>query len=94
VVPVVPQVVLAVARVVPAVAQVNGGVKAFVRPYGGAGLDGAAHGRHAGGRPNDDNGARDRVVKAYLKDADSIWIVSNIKRAVNDRTAKVGGAAV
>ena len=37
---------------------------------------------------NDDNGARDRVVKQYLKNADSVWIVSNIKRAVNDRTAK------
>ena len=37
---------------------------------------------------NDDNGARDRVVKEYLKNADSVWIVSNIKRAVNDRTAK------
>ena len=37
---------------------------------------------------NDNNGARDRVVKEYLKNADSVWIVSNIKRAVNDRTAK------
>jgi hypothetical protein len=37
---------------------------------------------------NDNNGARDRVVKEYLKNADSVWIVSNIKRALNDRTAK------
>jgi hypothetical protein len=37
---------------------------------------------------NDDNSARDGIVKSYLKDADSVWIVSNIKRAVNDRTAK------
>jgi hypothetical protein len=37
---------------------------------------------------NDDNSARDGVVKRYLRDADSVWIVSNIKRAVNDRTAK------
>lgn len=37
---------------------------------------------------NDDNSARDGVVKAYLRDADSVWIVSNIKRAVNDKTAK------
>ena len=38
----------------------------------------------------DDNGARDAVVKRFLKDADSIWIVSHIGRAVNDKTAKVG----
>ncbi len=37
----------------------------------------------------DDNGARDAVVKKYLKEADSIWIVSHIRRAVNDKTAKV-----
>ena len=37
----------------------------------------------------DDNGARDAVVKRYLKDADSIWIVSHIGRAINDKTAKV-----
>ena len=37
---------------------------------------------------HDDNGARDRVVKEHLKDADMIWIVSNINRAVNDKTAK------
>ena len=30
-----------------------------------------------------------KVVKGYLKEADSIWIVSNINRAVNDKTAKV-----
>jgi len=36
----------------------------------------------------DDNTARDRVVKEYLKNADGIWIVANIKRAVNNRTAK------
>ena len=37
---------------------------------------------------NDDNSSRDKVVKGYLKSADSIWIVSNINRAVNDKTAK------
>ena len=36
----------------------------------------------------DDNSVRDAVVKKYLKDSDSIWIVANIKRAVDDRTAK------
>ncbi len=36
----------------------------------------------------DDNSARDAVVKGYLRDGNSIWIVANIKRAVNDRTAK------
>ena len=37
---------------------------------------------------HDDNSARDSVVKAKLKHADAIWIVSNIVRAVNDKTAK------
>lgn len=37
---------------------------------------------------HDDNSARDGVVKAKLKDADAVWIVSNIVRAVNDKTAK------
>ena len=32
---------------------------------------------------HDDNSARDAVVKAHLKDADAVWIVSNIVRAVN-----------
>lgn len=27
-------------------------------------------------------------MKNYLKDGDSIWIVANIKRAVDDKTAK------
>ncbi len=27
----------------------------------------------------DDNSVRDAVVKNYLKDSDSIWIVANIK---------------
>ena len=31
---------------------------------------------------------RDAVVKAHLKNADAVWIVSNIVRAVNDKTAK------
>jgi hypothetical protein len=35
---------------------------------------------------HDDNSARDAVVKAHLKDADAVWIVSNIVRAVNDKT--------
>ena len=37
---------------------------------------------------NDDNSARDGVVKGYLQNASSIMICSNITRAVNDRTAK------
>ena len=37
---------------------------------------------------NDDNSARDGVVKRYLKEADAVWIVSNVKRAVNDKAAK------
>lgn len=37
---------------------------------------------------HDDNSARDVVVKKKLKDADAVWIVSNIVRAVNDKTAK------
>eukprot|EP00301_Raphidiophrys_heterophryoidea_P005572 c12327_g1_i3.p1 GENE.c12327_g1_i3~~c12327_g1_i3.p1 ORF type:complete len:851 (-),score=232.50 c12327_g1_i3:423-2975(-) len=37
---------------------------------------------------NDDNSSRDKIVKSYLKSADSVWIVSNINRAVNDKTAK------
>jgi hypothetical protein len=37
---------------------------------------------------HDDNSARDAVVKRKLKDADAVWIVSNIVRAVNDKTAK------
>jgi hypothetical protein len=36
----------------------------------------------------DDNSARDAVVKAYLRETNSIWIVANIKRAVDDKTAK------
>ena len=37
---------------------------------------------------NDDNTSRDKIVKSYLREADSIWIFSNINRAVNDKTAK------
>ena len=37
---------------------------------------------------NDDNSSRDKMVAQYLKQADAIWIVSNINRAVNDKTAK------
>ena len=29
-----------------------------------------------------------QVVKEYLREADSIWIVASINRAVNDKTAK------
>jgi hypothetical protein len=36
----------------------------------------------------DDNPARDKIVKEYLREADNVWIVANIKRAVNDKTAK------
>ena len=37
---------------------------------------------------HDDNSARDAVVKRKIKEADAVWIVSNIVRAVNDKTAK------
>jgi hypothetical protein len=37
---------------------------------------------------NDDNSCRDGIVKAYLRAADAVWLVSNIRRAVNDRTCK------
>jgi len=37
---------------------------------------------------HDDNSARDAVVKRRFKEADAVWIVSNIVRAVNDKTAK------
>jgi hypothetical protein len=37
---------------------------------------------------HDDNSARANVVRAYLKQADSVFLVSNIKRAVNDKTTK------
>eukprot|EP00961_Rhodomonas_salina_P245282 3314279-Rhodomonas_salina.1 len=37
---------------------------------------------------NDDNSARDKVVKEYLKKADGVWIVANMKRACNNKTAK------
>jgi hypothetical protein len=38
---------------------------------------------------NDSNASRNAVVSRYLRDSDAIWIVSNITRAVNDKTAKV-----
>jgi len=34
----------------------------------------------------DDNSARDAVVKSALKEADALWFISNIRRAVNDKT--------
>jgi hypothetical protein len=37
---------------------------------------------------NDDNSCRDGIVKAYLRAADAVWLISNIRRAVNDRTCK------
>jgi len=37
---------------------------------------------------NDNNAARDAVVKQRLRSSDAIWICSNITRAVNDKTAK------
>ena len=36
----------------------------------------------------DDNSARDAVVKKILQQANSVWLVSNIRRAVNDKTTK------
>jgi len=36
----------------------------------------------------DDNSARDAVVKKILKEANAVWLVSNIRRAVNDKTVK------
>ena len=37
---------------------------------------------------HDDDSARDRVVKAALSSADAIILVSNVRRAVNDKTVK------
>jgi hypothetical protein len=37
---------------------------------------------------HDDNSARANTVKSFLKQADSVFLVSNIKRAVNDKTTK------
>jgi len=37
---------------------------------------------------HDDNAARAGVVRNYLQQADGVWLVSNIKRAVNDKTTK------
>jgi hypothetical protein len=34
----------------------------------------------------DDNSARDAVVKKVLQEANAVWLVSNIRRAVNDKT--------
>ncbi len=36
----------------------------------------------------DDNSARDAVVKKILEEANSVWLVSNVRRAVNDKTVK------
>jgi hypothetical protein len=36
----------------------------------------------------DDNSARDQVVKGYIRKADSVMLVSNIRRATNDKTVK------
>ena len=36
----------------------------------------------------DDNSARDAVVKKILQQANAVWLVSNIRRAVNDKTTK------
>jgi len=36
----------------------------------------------------DDNSARDAVVKKVLQEANCVWLVSNIRRAVNDKTVK------
>ncbi|KAH8045915.1 hypothetical protein JL722_13967 [Aureococcus anophagefferens] len=49
---------------------------------------GALRGAHDAGRPRDPQPTRGAVVKLALKEADSVWIVSNINRAVNDRSAK------
>ena len=36
----------------------------------------------------DDNSARDAVVKSRLRGASALWFVSNVRRAVNDKTVK------
>ncbi|OCT75158.1 hypothetical protein XELAEV_18034149mg [Xenopus laevis] len=36
----------------------------------------------------DSNAARDRIAKEYLKKCDVVWVVTNITRAVDDKTAK------
>ena len=37
---------------------------------------------------HDSDSARGAVVQRALKEADSVWIVSNINRAVNDRAGR------
>ena len=37
----------------------------------------------------DDNSARDAVVKKVLQEANAVWLVSNIRRAVNDKTVSL-----
>ncbi|XP_064364054.1 uncharacterized protein LOC112991949 isoform X2 [Dromaius novaehollandiae] len=36
----------------------------------------------------DSNAARDNAAKEYLKNCDAVWVVANINRAVDDKTAK------
>ncbi|XP_010226318.1 PREDICTED: uncharacterized protein LOC104580508, partial [Tinamus guttatus] len=36
----------------------------------------------------DSNAARDNVAKEYLKNCNAVWVVANINRAVDDKTAK------
>ncbi|XP_018123877.1 uncharacterized protein nuggc.L isoform X2 [Xenopus laevis] len=36
----------------------------------------------------DSNAARDRIAKEYLQKCDVVWVVTNITRAVDDKTAK------
>ena len=37
----------------------------------------------------DENSSRGKMVQTYLRQADSVWLVSNIRRAVNDKSTKV-----
>jgi len=36
----------------------------------------------------DENSSRGKMVQSYLKQADAVWLVSNIRRAVNDKSTK------
>lgn len=36
----------------------------------------------------DENSSRGKLVQSYLRQADAVWLVSNIRRAVNDKSTK------
>ena len=63
--------------------RVSEGVAGEVQSAGGGGVRSPAPGLH------DDNSCRANMVKKQLHEADAVWLCSNIRRAVNDKTTKV-----